>query len=1069
MIRNFYSCCRLQKKKSKALILMFGLFAVSFLTYLSFQSASFTENADGFKNKRTVDLEQSYIGTKSTTDDIKEMVVKGNILYALDGNLTIYNVSDPFNPRQISKLELSSIGWSLGISSNLAVIGTASGVTTVNVSNPKNPTVMSSYACGCTTDLKIRGDMAYIQASGLKCVNISNPRNLVYHDLGFSVDSGLDIEGNLAYLADSMSSLRIINISNPLAPVLVNQIMEPTLEVYVFGMQLVTQTVGGFNILNIADPQDPVELSTINYNIAEFQTITDLIRYGSYLISGRQDGAIDFFDIKDPSEPSRIYQYNKTDPVKSMVLIGNMLYCACDGVGIKILQIARNIDPVEKSIVSFSGNVSNVFIHGELAFYTSSWWYGITCVNISDPDNLEQLDRLTIDMICMDLYVSGHYAFVVDIQNGLRCIDISDPSNLVEVSTTAMPGDIMKIYVQGSLAYLAGTDLYIVNISDPLHPELINTYSTDFSSDILVSRDIAYLGDYMGNLYLFNVSNPRNVVEIKSFSLGSQVHSLVKNGGFLYVSSATTRVFNVTIPSKAYEVVLQEPMTDGSCNAISRGLLAIGSGKNVTLYNVSSVQDPVKISEVEIDGDCNGVEFYGDYIIIANSFYGLSSCKILEFGIDDSDLDGLGCLEEFLTYQTDPDSDDTDNDGMLDGWEATYDLDPRNSDDADEDLDSDGAPNSIEHTHGTDPTDPDSDGDGLPDDWEIEYDTSPLSADSTADPDLDGLSNAEEYAAQTDPRNEDTDGDGYSDGEEIRLGSSPTDRRDTPTDNNLIWIIVGLSVVILAMGIYIRQVLKKRAPLNVFISHVMAEYEPLKINKLVESIQSLKVVNNCIVCEEDLKSNIDDWMRETIPNSDVFIFVATKESLNSRDCQFEVELAKKHDLIKIPVKTPGITWSDLQSIGLQRELGFEMQDNHEELSVNLEDYLAKIKKDLESLYEHFTKADIVFVENLETELDFNKKYLFQLMRILLRNRKIIGVWNGEKSKFTTKKEVLHQLKSINYNETMSIDDVMENLDVHAESKAIFEEIIAEKLGKKDKEKNERSNAHSEAPPKQPQS
>jgi Bacterial TSP3 repeat len=66
----------------------------------------------------------------------------------------------------------------------------------------------------------------------------------------------------------------------------------------------------------------------------------------------------------------------------------------------------------------------------------------------------------------------------------------------------------------------------------------------------------------------------------------------------------------------------------------------------------------------------------------------------------------------------------------------------------DRDSDSDGIPNSVEHSAGTNPTSSDSDGDGLPDGWESQNGLDPTNPrDAAADPDNDGLTNATEYKA----------------------------------------------------------------------------------------------------------------------------------------------------------------------------------------------------------------------------------------------------------------------------------------------------------------------------------
>ena len=89
--------------------------------------------------------------------------------------------------------------------------------------------------------------------------------------------------------------------------------------------------------------------------------------------------------------------------------------------------------------------------------------------------------------------------------------------------------------------------------------------------------------------------------------------------------------------------------------------------------------------------------------------------------------------EELFNYLTDPTSADTDGDGMPDGWEIKYGLDPLDSVDALQDSDNDGFDadwndnlteeeayyNLYEYLNNTDPTNGDTDGDGMSDGWEV--------------------------------------------------------------------------------------------------------------------------------------------------------------------------------------------------------------------------------------------------------------------------------------------------------------------------------------------------------------
>ena len=174
---------------------------------------------------------------------------------------------------------------------------------------------------------------------------------------------------------------------------------------------------------------------------------------------------------------------------------------------------------------------------------------------------------------------------------------------------------------------------------------------------------------------------------------------------------------------------------------------------------------------------------------------------------DGWDFDRNGTIEpweKFTNYEeylngTDPNNNDTDGDGMPDGWEGHYGLNPRSADDRDWDSDADGydsdrdgelSPdekftNYEEFLMDTNPVKADTDGDNCTDGWEIYWNDNrpdnetrtlnPLdSVDGFLDYDNDGwedwegvwhnFPNWREEEAQTNPWDPDTDDDGMSDG-----------------------------------------------------------------------------------------------------------------------------------------------------------------------------------------------------------------------------------------------------------------------------------------------------------------
>ncbi|MDJ0911298.1 MAG: S8 family serine peptidase [Woeseiaceae bacterium] len=126
---------------------------------------------------------------------------------------------------------------------------------------------------------------------------------------------------------------------------------------------------------------------------------------------------------------------------------------------------------------------------------------------------------------------------------------------------------------------------------------------------------------------------------------------------------------------------------------------------------------------------------------------------------------------------------DVDGDGMSDRWEVRWGLDPANSLDAAIDLDGDGLDNLTEYVNRTDPNTADTDGDGLSDGEEVNtYASNPRDPDTDAD----GIDDFDEVTTYgTNPNAADTDGDGLSDFDEINTTGTNALVADTDGDGLL--------------------------------------------------------------------------------------------------------------------------------------------------------------------------------------------------------------------------------------------------------------------------------------------
>ncbi|RLI60009.1 MAG: hypothetical protein DRO67_09390, partial [Candidatus Asgardarchaeum californiense] len=103
------------------------------------------------------------------------------------------------------------------------------------------------------------------------------------------------------------------------------------------------------------------------------------------------------------------------------------------------------------------------------------------------------------------------------------------------------------------------------------------------------------------------------------------------------------------------------------------------------------------------------------------------------------------------------------------------------------------------------PKNVDSDGDGMPDGFELYFGLDPNNGgDGISDTDWDFLSNANEYIYGTSPKSWDTDGDGIPDGIEVACGFNPR----SPLGLELVVFYAPLIILMIAFGLYLRKLEK---------------------------------------------------------------------------------------------------------------------------------------------------------------------------------------------------------------------------------------------------------------------
>ena len=201
--------------------------------------------------------------------------------------------------------------------------------------------------------------------------------------------------------------------------------------------------------------------------------------------------------------------------------------------------------------------------------------------------------------------------------------------------------------------------------------------------------------------------------------------------------------------------LLQEAKANTNSSSNDTDSDGLGDGWEVRFSNASGVNATMEADGADLifDEDSDGLNLTAEFKANTNPT------------LNDTDGDGLNDSYE-VKIETDPTEADTDGDGLADEWEVRYSdasgVNATMEADGTElafDEDGDGLNLTAEFKANTNPTLNDTDGDGLADGWEVRYNgtsgVNPLVAatpeELASDADKDGLSLLEEAKANTDP------------------------------------------------------------------------------------------------------------------------------------------------------------------------------------------------------------------------------------------------------------------------------------------------------------------------------
>jgi len=268
---------------------------------------------------------------------------------------------------------------------------------------------------------------------------------------------GVYVVDNYAYVADSESGLKVVDISNLTAPVVVGSVDTDGIaySVQVVGnYAYVADYDAGLTIINISDPEHPIISSTIATN----DKAHGLDISGNYAYVANYDSGLTIIDISDPVHPSLAGSISTDGRAYGVTVEGNYAYVVNADVpnGLKIFDISNPAAPQLIGQFDTNNNTEDVSVEGTYA-YLADGGGDLKILDISDPASPQLVGELSSDGYAESVQILDNYAYMAYGREGLKIVDISDPENPFVAWQFDTEEWAFDVFVTGNYAYLANT------------------------------------------------------------------------------------------------------------------------------------------------------------------------------------------------------------------------------------------------------------------------------------------------------------------------------------------------------------------------------------------------------------------------------------------------------------------------------------------------------------------------------------------------------------------------------------------------------------------------------------
>jgi len=479
--------------------------------------------------------------------------------------------------------------------------------------------------------IALAGDYAYVAdyLSGLQVIDISDPTSPTiagsYDTQDYATFTAL--AGDYAYVTDWTSGLQVIDISDPTSPTLAGSYDTPgsAIGVALAGdYAYVADDLSGLQVIDISDPTSPSLAGS--YDTPSHAYSVTIAGDYAYVADG--SSGLQVLDISDPTNPTIAGSCDTPGLAVSVTLAGDYAYVTDYSSGLQVIDITDPTNPTIAGSCDTPGFAFFTALAGDYA-YVANHTQGLFVIDISDPTSPSILGSYDTPGHAHAVAITGDYAFVGDQygDNSVQVIDIADPTSLSLEGSYDYIADIWDVAVSGNYAYAAGYihGLRVLDISDPTSPSLAGSYDTPgYAYHTALAGDFAYVADRAGGLQVIDISDPTSPALAGSYPATLETGGVAVCGDYAFVSDGSAvKVLDISDPTNpSLAGSYNTPGTTGEISISGDYAYIVVMGAGPYVLDISDPTNP-SLAGSYSSGSIYNLALCGDYAYVADGSDGL--------------------------------------------------------------------------------------------------------------------------------------------------------------------------------------------------------------------------------------------------------------------------------------------------------------------------------------------------------------------------------------------------------------------------------------------------------------